>query len=269
MLSGGRGGNGTKGAAMAEIAPTLNDVLESIDAGRVLEVGCGDGEFTEILVENLGAFDSIYAVDVEDSSLDEARNYFAKAHPGSAVTFRNADATKLPLSTASFDTGAISNSLHHMAQPEEALGELVRVLRPGGRLIINEMIADVEDPRQQVGRDLHHLKARVDRTKGIGHNRTLTRAVIDSLLDSLNLQHVERHEYDRVDIDTSDVDLEGRLDHIDGYIEHAAWSSDYASIRREATRLKQRIRTVGFDAPPQRLIIARKPTEQDGGVSAQ
>ena len=51
------------------------------------------------------------------------------------LTFEVADATALPYADASFDAVLIANALHVMPEPEKALNEIDRVLRPGGVLI--------------------------------------------------------------------------------------------------------------------------------------
>jgi ubiquinone/menaquinone biosynthesis C-methylase UbiE len=50
------------------------------------------------------------------------------------------DARRMPLPDASFDAVVFSLSLHHVERPEEALAEAVRVLRPGGELLVHEPV---------------------------------------------------------------------------------------------------------------------------------
>jgi len=65
-----------------------------------------------------------------------------KRHGAENVLFVVADAAALPFEDASFDTAAIARSIHHMPDPSIILREMARVLRPGGRLLITEMVAD-------------------------------------------------------------------------------------------------------------------------------
>ena len=246
---------------MAEVAGSLAQVLSSLRLGRVLEVGCGDGEFTELLVENLGGWDYIEAVDMVEETVAEARNYFEKAHPGARVSFRVGAAAALPFQAGSFDAAVVSNTIHHMRDPRRSLGEALRVVRPGGRIVINEMFSDVEDPREEVGRDLHHLKAWVDRTHGVSHNPTWSRAALFDLFRRLGLFDCNHLVYPRSEITDADVDVEDRISHVDEYADHAAGSPEYPGIRREASRLKQRLRAVGFAAAPQLLVICTTPTQ--------
>ncbi|MFP4373089.1 MAG: class I SAM-dependent methyltransferase [Spirochaetaceae bacterium] len=243
---------------MADIAEVVSRTLGALHAGRVLEIGCGDGEFTEMLVEQLASYERITAVDADGSAVSEAAGYFEAAHGEAAVAFSVADAMHLPFDAAEFDTVVLSNTLHHLRDPGAAVEELLRVLGEGGMLIVHEMVSDVTDPRERVGRDLHHLKAVVDRTRGIAHNPTLSRAEIGALLDRAELEELERHEYRPSGPEGDDVDLDDKLENLDRYADYAAGHPDYADIRREVARLKQRVRAVGFAAPPQLLGLYRK-----------
>ncbi|NBF40192.1 MAG: methyltransferase domain-containing protein [Spirochaetes bacterium] len=243
---------------MADIPEVVARTLGSVQGGRLLEVGCGDGEFTEMLVEQLASYERIDAVDADEDALEQARAYFATAHPDAPVEFSGADATGLPFGDDAFDTVVLSNTIHHLEAPGQALGELMRVLREEGTLIVHEMVSDVSDPREQVGRDLHHLKAMVDRTHGIPHNPTLTRGQLGELLDRDDLDEVERHEYRPPEPESADVDLDDKLENLDYYADYAAGHPEYADIRREVVRLKQRVRAIGFASPPQQLLLYRK-----------
>lgn len=95
---------------------------------RVLELGCGTGEFTEDFART-GA--SVTAIDVSPELLAAARAR------GTAARFLIADATALPLGDASLDAVVGSSILHHV-ELGPAVAEMRRVLRPGGRACFTE-----------------------------------------------------------------------------------------------------------------------------------
>lgn len=96
---------------------------------RVLEVGCGTGEFTSRIAP-CGA--DLVALDLSAELLTRAR---AKVSTG--ARFVRGDAQRLPFSDASFDVVYGCSILHHL-DPESALREVRRVLRFGGRLAFSE-----------------------------------------------------------------------------------------------------------------------------------
>src|SRR6056297_857848 len=61
------------GGPMADIPEVVARTLGSVQGGRVLEAGCGDGEFTEMLVEQFASYERIDAVDADEDALEQAR----------------------------------------------------------------------------------------------------------------------------------------------------------------------------------------------------
>lgn len=99
-------------------------------AGReVLDFGCGEGGFTLALAA--GAARHVTGLDIlPDFAFAEAE----AARRGAAVTFVGAASTTLP--DAGFDIVISHDSFEHFAQPEAILAEMVRLTRPGGRILI-------------------------------------------------------------------------------------------------------------------------------------
>jgi ubiquinone/menaquinone biosynthesis C-methylase UbiE len=107
--------------------------------GDVLEIGCGSGAMA---VEILRRFPAVRltATDFDESMLDVARERLAPF--GDRAEVRRADAGDLPFADGAFDDAVSFIMLHHVINWEQALGELVRVLRPGGRLIGYDLLGD-------------------------------------------------------------------------------------------------------------------------------
>jgi len=116
----------------------FEELLVQIQGGKVLDIGCGSGQFIAILMQSLGSFDSITGVDVDDEALEEARSKFRSEK----FNFIKASSLNLPFEDASFDFVCISKALHHVENDRQTLEEMKRVLKQGGYLLINEMIRD-------------------------------------------------------------------------------------------------------------------------------
>jgi ubiquinone/menaquinone biosynthesis C-methylase UbiE len=101
------------------------------ERARILDVGCGTGEIASRLAGRFPAA-TLLGVDLEEPHLERARASCAGF--GERVRFAVADALALPLPDASFDLVVSRHLVQAVPDPRRALGEMVRVLAPGGRL---------------------------------------------------------------------------------------------------------------------------------------
>jgi SAM-dependent methyltransferase len=92
---------------------------------RALDVGCGPGALTAALVSRLGV-DAVAACDPASGFVTEC----AARHPGVRVEVGRAES--IPFETASFDHALAQLVLHFVSEPEVAVSEMMRVVRPGG-----------------------------------------------------------------------------------------------------------------------------------------
>lgn len=115
------------GGITGRLVEPLLDAAEVGEGTRALDVATGPGYVAAEAAER-GA--SVVGVDVAEAMLALAR----ERHPG--LDFCHADAESLPFDDASFDAVVANFLLLHLGRPEQAAGEFVRVLAPGGRLAL-------------------------------------------------------------------------------------------------------------------------------------
>lgn len=133
-----------RGNALTEPAEAALAAVAEKHAERVLEVGCGWGEFAARLRDELHA--EVTAVDISPRMVELARERGLDA--------RVADVRELPFRDGEFDCVVANWMLYHVADLDRALEEVARVLRPGGRLVAtttsHEHLAELWS---RVGRD--------------------------------------------------------------------------------------------------------------------
>ena len=128
------------GAFLGRITRTIRHLAASRlgagDAGPILDVGCGNG----LLFAALDAPDArLVGVDLDLELLDEARRVLADNRVGS-VWLARSKAEDLPFRDRAFGTVYFLNTLYNVPDREgvdRILGELMRVCRPGGRILLD------------------------------------------------------------------------------------------------------------------------------------
>ena len=122
------------GRSWAAWSRTLSELLPPLD---LVDIGCGDGY---LAVEAARWARRVTGVDRSDDVLERAKALATKRRVTN-VEWRKGDLLRLPLRDASHDVALLSQSLHHASDPERAIAEAVRVLRPSGRLLLMDLKA--------------------------------------------------------------------------------------------------------------------------------
>jgi SAM-dependent methyltransferase len=122
--------------------------LDVAPGNDVLDVGCGLGDIT-IALARAASPGRVVGIDASGGMLAEARRRAGAA--GATVEWQPADALELPFPDASFDRCRSERTLQWVADPPAAIAEMLRVLRPGGRLALLDtdwrtLVLDHPDP---------------------------------------------------------------------------------------------------------------------------
>jgi arsenite methyltransferase len=135
-----------KAAAQLEQAYATSDMigqreelrrsLRSSAGESILDLGSGPGFLACELAQEVGATGRIVGVDISPDMNSIALKRIAAAGFGDRVEILEGDATALAFADAIFDAAVSMQVLEYLAEPDAALHQLVRVLRPGGRLVI-------------------------------------------------------------------------------------------------------------------------------------
>jgi demethylmenaquinone methyltransferase/2-methoxy-6-polyprenyl-1,4-benzoquinol methylase len=105
---------------------------------RGLDVGCGVGLYGLWLAEAVGNGGHVVGIEPEEERVEAARSLVGGRLDTKRLAFRDGDGTSIPEPARSFDWIWCGDVLHHIVETEQALKEFLRVVRPGGRIIIKE-----------------------------------------------------------------------------------------------------------------------------------
>ncbi len=142
----------------------------------VLDVATGTGHAARLLAP---AVRGVVALDATPAMLAAGKAQ-ADAAGLRNIVFARGDAAALPFLDASFDVVISRFAVHHFADPDGPLGEMVRCLRPGGRIAVADLVAD-DDP------DRAETEDALERLRDPSHTRMLTVSQLQGRLATLGI----------------------------------------------------------------------------------
>jgi len=176
-------------------ADTLGRLLELIPAApgeRWLDAACGPGLVARGLAARVGRVDG---VDMTPAMVALAGREAEREGAANAV-FSVGDATALEFAPASFDGAVTRFSFHHIPAPQRVLGEMARVVRPGGWVIVSDLLTD-EDAEAQAWHQ------EIERLRDPSHWATMTPARLRAMGEAAGLE-LESEQLIPVELDYED-----------------------------------------------------------------
>lgn len=122
------------GSAASEIK-RLAALMEWKPGTIVADIGAGDGRYSFAAVDHVGATGKVYATEIDEKKLEELRAEVAKRKLQNVAVVESKEADT-NLATACCDAIFLRHVYHHLTKPVEFDANLVRSLKPGGRLAI-------------------------------------------------------------------------------------------------------------------------------------
>ncbi|HEY3847375.1 MAG TPA: class I SAM-dependent methyltransferase [Acetobacteraceae bacterium] len=152
------------------------DAVPADNAAIILDVACGPGIITAALALRAR---EVIAFDLTQEMLTKARQRCAEAGQNN-VTFRKGSATELPFPDASFDAVVTRLSIHHFQAPAGPVAEMARVLKPGGTLVVADVVSS-EAPEEST---LHNA---IEILRDPSHVRMLPASELAALIEGAGL----------------------------------------------------------------------------------
>ncbi len=119
----------------------LREILDPQPGERILEVGPGTGYYTLEVAELVKPDGRVDILDLQQEMLEHTMRSAAERGLDN-VTPTQAEATAMPYEDGTYDAAFLVTVLGEIPDQDAALRELARVLRPGGRLVVGELLGD-------------------------------------------------------------------------------------------------------------------------------
>ncbi|MGE9269834.1 MAG: ArsR/SmtB family transcription factor [Verrucomicrobiales bacterium] len=153
-------------------------LLKVMSSGVVADLGAGEGTLSQLLAQRA---DHVIAVDLSPKMV-EFGTQLAKKHSIANLEYRLGDLENPPLESGSLNLAVLSQALHHAVHPQRAVKAAFDALKPGGRLVILDLLQH----QFEQARELY-----ADTWLGFGEGE------LASMLEAAGFQHIETAVVDR------------------------------------------------------------------------
>lgn len=218
---------------------------------NILDVGTGKGAFIRVL-QNTFKEVEITGIDPDEEALTTAREAF----PG--FVFKQMPAEKLRFEDDTFDLASISMALHHLRKINRGLWEMKRVVKPGGWIILNELISDNLNPAQEVHKLYHHFRSKIDRMTGVCHRETFTKDAILQMLKEADIpvQFFFENKQDSILI-ADKTELTSKVQKLEEALERINDREEYETMKPQIEEFREKIMKHGFQMATRLVIVGR------------
>ena len=237
---------------------SYREVLGNLTVNRVLDVATCQGHFIQVLMESLPVPGQMIGMDIS------RRFYLPDEHPFSEknVHFVRMDFNAPGFYAHAFDMVVMGNALHYMDDVPHVLNQMMTLLKPGGYLLISEMMGEARTLAQQP--HLAHFQWWVEISELLGcrdHNPLVSAYVLAGYLKGLHLADVEYfilpgdsdEDCDREERQQSIQRRSGKA--LKNLMDHA----EYPRLKAESDRIQALQQMHGWQFQDHLVILAKIP----------
>jgi ubiquinone/menaquinone biosynthesis C-methylase UbiE len=233
---------------------TLKSKISGFDAGSLLDVAVGRGEFLKFAMGAFRSWQSAAGLDFDADLLKTARKEFM----GSPVLLIFSSALTMPFTDHYFDTITLSNAMHHIEKLQPLFAEFSRVCKAQGLIIINEMLNEDFSEMQETYMLYHRLIAEMDNQLGQYHREPYTLKEITALIKASNLKVQEQFTHSEITGDAMNVnEIQAMSDRLNKRVDRLRGTDFYYFYRNKAQDVIGRFNKTGIHRPRHVTFILR------------
>jgi ubiquinone/menaquinone biosynthesis C-methylase UbiE/DNA-binding MarR family transcriptional regulator len=146
-LAGKFGRHYVPGRSWKGLAETLLTLMPPL---VIADLGAGEGTFSQLLARRAK---KVIAIDNSEKMVEYGAE-LARKHRVKNLEYRLGDIEDVPIRKASVDVAFFSQALHHARHPQQAVSEAWRILRPGGRIVVLDLLRHTYEQARELYADL-------------------------------------------------------------------------------------------------------------------
>ena len=147
--------------------------------------------------------------------------------------------------------------LHHLSDVQQTLAEMKRVVKNGGWIIVNELFSDDQNPAQEVHKQMHHFRSKIDRMNGIVHNEAFSRKQIVDILKRAGLDIQLKFEFKNQAKVPSKEEIEERKAKLWSALESVKGRIEYEELANEIPPIEAALDKYGFEMSTRLVCVAQ------------
>jgi ubiquinone/menaquinone biosynthesis C-methylase UbiE len=220
--------------------------LSIYDAGALLDVAVGRGNFLKFALDAFHSWNSAAGIDIDPDMLGQAMVTFKNT----PVILIHGSALSMPFTNHYFDTITMSNALHHIENLQSVFAETIRVCKSHGLLLINEMINESASDIQETYMLYHRFIADIDNQQGRYHRETYTLKELLSIIKSNGFQLIDYFIHEEVAGNImNNTEVDALSDRLRKKVSSLKGSDYYYFYRNKAEDIINRFKKTGIHQP--------------------
>jgi ubiquinone/menaquinone biosynthesis C-methylase UbiE len=225
---------------------TLRGRISNYDAGSLLDIAVGRGDFLKFALGSFRSWRSAVGIDIDSDSLNIAGKEFSNT----PVILLLCSALNMPFTDHYFDTVTISNTLHHIQPLPELFSETTRVIKPRGLVVINEMLNETYSDAQETYMLYHRLIAEADNQQGRYHREPFTLKDLLNFVKVAQLKLLDYFIHDETSLDImNNAEIEAMSERLTNKVARLRGTDYYYFYENKAQEIINRFRRTGIKRP--------------------
>lgn len=234
----------------------LKSYLSQYKNPRILDIGTGKGDFIAMIDYVYQDYSEIIGIDIVDYLLEMDESAF-ESNP--KIKWMDLDVLETTFPKNSFDIISLSNTLHHIKDIKSMFNQMVEMLKPGGIIILSELISSNDLSEKQISHQLlHSFAAKIDHELNKVHSQIFSKENVMQAIEMYSplpvdaIWELETKSFDE------EITLEDLYRLVDGLLKNVKDSSKFEQYKEEALEIKDYLKENGFSFATTICVVLKK-----------